>query len=153
MADDHDHDSRSRDETPTERPPARRSMNGRRALGFRRGRKSFQRCSRCHTEVELSAKPLLYDANQTPIETNAATLAAIMVGNELLGFVCSECFVPLLQHVCSVFPDSLGFPLVDHHGQLVTPPRCDTCDAALAYSSDGMSVLCPHCDEQQQTIT
>ena len=124
--------------------PKQRAMNGRRALDFRRGTKRMQRCSRCHTENELT-KPVLYDLSDRAIAQPEA-LAPIMVGDELLGFCCTNCRHSLLQHIASVFPDGIGFPLVDHHGQLERPSRCDDCGQSLAYSSDGRSVVCPQCD-------
>lgn len=125
---------------------AARAMNGRRALDYRKGSRRMQRCSRCHLEIEL-AKPVLYDLSNRAIpgpEDHA--LAPIMVGDELMGFICSGCKHSLLQHIASVFPERIGFPMVDHHGQLAQPSRCDECGAALAFASDGLSVVCPQCD-------
>jgi hypothetical protein len=120
-----------------------RSMNGaRRALDYRKGVKRFHRCSRCHAEHE-TAPPIIYNADGSASES---PMSAIMVGATLLGFACNDCINSLMQHISSAFPENLGFPLVDHHGQLVSTPRCDDCGAALAYATDGRSVLCPQCD-------
>lgn len=129
----------------TEKPARReRSMNGAlRALDYRKGTRRYHRCSRCHAERE-DAPPIIYNADGSA--ASQTPLVPIMVGQDLLGFTCNACFHSLVQHIAAVFPDNIGFPLVDHHGMLIATPRCDECGSTLAYATDGKSVLCPQCD-------
>lgn len=121
-------------------------MNGaRRALDYRRNGAVLHRCSRCHAERELPTGRGLVGLDGKDLQQQQP-FAAIMIGNELLGFTCSGCFGAIVQHTVGVFPDRIGFPLVDHHGRLMEHPRCDECKGALAYAADGRSVICPHCD-------
>lgn len=106
----------------------------------------FQRCSRCHASRRLDS-PVLYNlaSNDRP----STGLAPLMFGNELLGFLCTDCLPRVCKHVLQVFPDGTGFPHVDQNGYLQPTPRCDECNAVLHYSSDGRSMLCPHCDTDE----
>lgn len=129
-------------------------MNGgRRALDYRKAGSAgrFHRCSRCHAERELNMSALV-DVQGAQLPPKEEPFTPIMVGNELLGFCCRECFSAVIKHCASVFPEANGFPLVDHHGRLVATPRCDDCGAALAYAGDGRSVLCPQCDSDALSL-
>jgi hypothetical protein len=113
-----------------------------RALDYRKrtgGR--WQRCSRCHREHELSA-PVLYQLDaRSGTPAPQVSLSPIMVGQDLMGFVCSDCFHSTLRHIASIFPDEMGFPHVDADGMLVPTPRCE-CGAPLHYDTDGKTLLC-----------
>lgn len=69
----------------------------------------------------------------------------LMLGQDLLGFICGPCFFSTCSHIVSIFPDAQGFPHVDQDGMLVPTPRCE-CGTALHYSNDGRELLCAHCD-------
>lgn len=116
-----------------------------RAVEYKRGSQRFQRCSRCHVEQELTA-PVLYNARGESAPQTTG-LAPVLVGQDLLGFICSGCFHAVCKHIASVFPDSFGFPFVNKQGQLQPTPRCQACSFALAYASDGRSMYCPECSK------
>jgi len=122
-------------------PKPKRRSDALRALDYRKrtgGR--WQRCSRCHREHELHA-PLVYNLSRPEPET----LVPLMVGQDLMGFVCNQCFRSTCAHIASIFPDAQGFPHVDQDGMLVPTPRCE-CGTALQYASDGRELLCSQCD-------
>jgi hypothetical protein len=123
-----------------------RRMHGTRALDYRKegSSKRYQRCSRCHAEHEV-ATPAIYAHDGTRVEPDP-TMAVLMVGQDLLGFICSRCFYSVSKAIVSLFPDEFGLPFVDEKGRLVPVSRCDTCGTPLRYSDDGRSVLCPQCD-------
>lgn len=129
----------------------RRSTDALRALDYRKptgGR--FQRCSRCQREHELTA-PVLYNVGGQQLERSAAPVTALMplmLGQDLLGFICGQCFYSTCQHIVSLFPDAQGFPHVDQNGMLVPTPRCE-CGTALHYSNDGRELLCAQCDTEK----
>ena len=136
---------------PVEQFPRKRrsTSTALRALDYRKrtgGR--WQRCSRCQVEHELTT-PLIY--NLSRLETRpgapepAPELMPLMLGQDLLGFICGKCFYATCAHVVSIFPDAQGFPHVDQDGMLVPTPRCE-CGTALHYSNDGRELLCAHCD-------
>lgn len=128
--------------TKPRRTEARRALDYRKRTGGR-----WQRCSRCHVEHELTS-PLLYHVGHQQLERSAEpapALAPLMLGQDLLGFICGKCFYSTCGHVVSIFPDAQGFPHVDQDGMLVPTPRCE-CGTALAYSNDGSELLCPQCD-------
>ena len=132
----------------------KRTINTIRSMDYRlppeQGGGRFQRCSRCHTAKRLDS-PVIYNMaslSSRPGKPDLASsgLAPIMIGNELVGFICGDCFVRTCQHLQQIFPDCQGFPHTDQSGLLQPTPRCDTCNAALQYASDGRSVICPKCD-------
>lgn len=114
-----------------------RSIGSVRSVDYRRDGGHFQRCSRCHRERELNAPHF------SQLLQSDHVLHTITIGNELIGFVCSDCVRAVRQHVVSVFPDAMGFPYVHPEtGQLQTTPRCE-CGTALVY---GRTAVCPQCD-------
>lgn len=123
-----------------------RKMNGSRALDYRKDGKRMQRCSRCHTEHDMS-RPNIYDVDGK-LRSPELTMAPLMVGQDLLGFICRGCFYATVRHIVSLFPDGFGFPFVDDRGRLLPPSRCEDCGTALRYSDDGLNVLCSQCDGQ-----
>jgi hypothetical protein len=112
-----------------------------RSVDYKRNGGRFQRCSRCHTEVEL-LRPVIYSADGAePI--SGTGLAPLLVGNELVGFICADCRYAVLEHVCSIFPNAIGFPLVDRDGYLQPHPQC-SCGLPLQYAHDGTTgLVCP----------
>lgn len=115
---------------------ALRSLDYRKRTGGR-----WQRCSRCHREHELTA-PVLYNVGGQQLSgLQLAGLIPIVVGQDLMGFVCGDCFHATLQHVASLFPDAMGFPHIDNDGMIVPTPRCE-CGAPLHYAPDGRTLLC-----------
>jgi len=69
----------------------------------------------------------------------------LMVGQDLLGFICGPCFHSTCAHIVSLFPDAQGFPHVDLDGMLLPTPRCD-CGTPLQWSNDGSELRCSQCD-------
>lgn len=122
----------------------KRRVSGLRSLEYRRGGTRFQRCSRCHVERDMSA-PILRDGLDQVISPES-TMSAVMVGQDLLGFICNGCFHATAKHIVQLFPNEQGFPYVDKRGQLLPPPRCNDCGTLLAFADDGIHVLCPQCD-------
>ena len=134
----------------TQRRP--RSMGGaRRVLDYRRDGRKFARCSQCHGEHELK-QPVIFNLSGGAAQTHPTPLAPIMIGENLLGFVCKSCEPTASANIAALFPNHLGFPLANHHGELVDHPKCDDCGSALAYDSDGLSVLCPRCDHHSARL-
>ena len=141
----------SSDATDVTKP--KRPNTALRALDYRKrtgGR--WQRCSRCHAEHELTA-PVLYNVGGQQLERSAESvpsLMPLMLGQDLLGFICGKCFYSTCQHVVSIFPDAQGFPHVDRDGMLLPAPRCE-CGTPLHYSNDGRELLCAQCDGSEPT--
>lgn len=121
-----------------------RSMGGAlRSVDYRLpGRGRFDRCSVCHHEQAIDNPHIVTTGYTVP---SRQQLSYVMLGNELLGFVCSVCHPKMVLHIANMFPDSKGFPMVDKDGFLVPTPRCD-CGTALGYTDDGRTVVCPKCD-------
>lgn len=113
-----------------------------RSVDYKRNGRRFQRCSRCHTEVEL-LRPVIYSADGAePI--SGTGLSPILVGNELVGFICAGCRFATLQHLCSIFPNAIGFPFVDRDGYLQPHPQCPECAMPMQYTHDGTTgLVCP----------
>lgn len=138
------------------KPKPKRQITTHRAMDYRlpaeQGGGRWQRCSRCHSTRRLD-NPVIYNlASRTtrpgePDRTSTG-LNPIMIGNELIGFICTDCFTRLCHHVLDLFPDRTGFPHVDSNSYLQPNPRCDECNSPLAYASDGRRVICPACDTE-----
>ena len=123
-------------------PLRKRRMLGVRALDYRRDGRRYQRCSRCHAERDMAA-PVLYRLGE---ETPTNAMDVLMLGQNLLGFICRACVLETSRHILELFPHGHGFPFVDQHGQLQPVSRCTDCKAPLVFSNDGRTVLCPQCD-------
>lgn len=113
-----------------------RPIPGVQALEFRRDGQRYQRCSRCQRERAMSSL----------VMPNAAeTMYPIMVGQDLVGVLCSGCVHATELHIQSIFPDRHAFPFVDDRGRLIPTPRCEL-GHALVYSDDGRGMVCQQCD-------
>lgn len=96
-----------------------------------------QRCSKCHRERAQSSLVLAQRDEQQ--------FHPIMVGQDLLGVLCSECQPDFYAHVQSAFPDFHAFPFVAHNGEALPNPRCER-GHSLRYTDDGRGMVCMKCD-------
>ena len=117
-----------------------RPIPGVQSLEYRRDGQRRQRCSRCHAERSVSV--LVHS------QFNASDqVYPIMVGQDLVGVLCSSCVMPFETALQATFPDGQAYPWVDSRGVLMPTPRCDD-GHVLVYASDGRSMVCPTCDAE-----
>lgn len=112
-----------------------RPIVGGQCINYRKGSRTFQRCSRCQREREMSALVGLAFEKYVPI----------MVGQDLLGMLCADCVHAAETHIQAIFPDRHAFPFCDERGQLLPTPRCEN-GHVLAYTEDGSGMVCTQCD-------
>lgn len=110
------------------------------SLQFRKDGVSTQRCSRCHRQHQQSALFVRQDP--------ATQLQPIMVGNDLVGVLCSDCVYSVERSIQQLFPEGHAFPFVNDKGELLPAPRCEL-GHTLIYAADGGSMICEQCDVER----